>query len=190
VRVGSRRAAAGPDLEVEVGSSIGAARYLGEPFEAFYRREFMQVVALAFALSGSRAAAEDLAQDGFVVASRRWDTVGRYERPEAFVRRVVANAAVSRHRRLAAETRALSRLAAKSRQPLGALEPADIQFWDAVRRLGGRQAQVVALYFLEDRPVDDIAEILDCAPSTVRVHLHRGLSTLAKRFGVREDMDP
>ncbi len=137
-----------------------------------------------FALSGSKAAAEDLAQDGFVAASRRLDTVGRYEGPEAFVRRVVANAAVSRHR-LAAEARALTRLAARSRLPLGALEPTDIAFWDAVRRLGGRKAQVVALYFLEDRPVDDIAEILDCAPSTVRVHLHRALNMLAERFSVR-----
>jgi RNA polymerase sigma-70 factor, ECF subfamily len=186
VRVVSRRASEEPDLEVEA----GAAPYLGEPFEAFYRREFMKVVALAFALSGSQAAAEDLAQDGFVVASRHWDTVGRYERPEAYVRRVVANAAVSRHRRLAAEARALTRLAARAGPALGSLEPADIEFWDAVRRLGGRQAQVVALYFLEDRPVDDIAEILDCAPSTVRVHLHRALSALAKRFGVREDMAP
>jgi hypothetical protein len=32
-----------------------------------------------------------------------WDVLGRYEHPEAFVRRVVADAAVSRHRRLAAE---------------------------------------------------------------------------------------
>ena len=39
-----------------------------------------------------------------------------------------------------------------------------------------------------DRPVDDIAEILDCAPSTERVRLHRALSALAKCFGVREDM--
>ncbi len=32
-----------------------------ETFEAFYRREFRRVVAIAYALSGSRAGAEDLA---------------------------------------------------------------------------------------------------------------------------------
>ena len=37
-------------------------------FEAFYERELNSVIGLAYALSGSRAAAEDLAQDAFLAA--------------------------------------------------------------------------------------------------------------------------
>ena len=53
------------------------------------------MIGLAYALSGSRAAAEDLAQEAFLAAHKSWDKVGGYEKPEAWVRRVVANMSVS-----------------------------------------------------------------------------------------------
>jgi len=62
-----------------------------ESFEDFYARDFKPVVALAYALSGNRASAEDLAQEAFLAAHRRWDKVGRLVRRDAWVRRVVAN---------------------------------------------------------------------------------------------------
>ena len=37
-------------------------------FEAFYREHFRRVVALSYGLSGSRSAAEELAQDAFMAA--------------------------------------------------------------------------------------------------------------------------
>ncbi len=82
-----------------------------EPFETFYAREFRSVVGLAYALSGSRSGAEDLAQEAFIAAHKKWDHVGGYEKPEAWVRRVVSNLSVSRFRRRASELKALTRLA-------------------------------------------------------------------------------
>ena len=79
-------------------------------FDGFYRREYRDVVGLAFALSGSRIAAEDIAQDAFVAAHKRWEQVGRYDKPEAWVRRVVANLAVSAFRTRVREAGALARL--------------------------------------------------------------------------------
>ena len=60
------------------------------------------------------------------------------------------------------------------------------EFWHAVRRLPKRQAQAVALHYLEDAPVAEIAAIMDCAENTVKVHLHRGRQALAARFGAEE----
>ena len=37
----------------------------------------------------------------------------------------------------------------------------------------------MALHYLEDRPVADIAEVLGIAENTVKVHLHRGRQALA-----------
>ena len=48
------------------------------------------------------------------------------------------------------------------------------EFWHAVRRLPKRQAQAVALHYLEDASVAEIAAIMGCAENTVKVHLHRG----------------
>ncbi len=155
-----------------------------ESFESFYRREFREVVGLAYALSGSRLGAEDLAQEAFIAAHERWDRIGGYDKPGAWVRRVVANKAVSGFRRKAAEAKALARLAGQRHQPLPELEPEDEEFWRMVRKLPNRQAQSIALFYIEDRPVAEIAEILDCAPSTAKVHLFRGRQALAKKLGL------
>ncbi len=157
-----------------------------ESFESFYRREFRDVVGLAYALSGSRLGAEDLAQEAFVAAHQRWDRISGYDKPGAWVRRVVANKAISGFRKKAAERKALTRLAGL-RQPLPELEPEDEEFWQMVRDLPKRQAQAVALFYVEDRPITEIAEILGCSPSTAKVHLFRGRQALAEQLGLEVD---
>ena len=156
-------------------------------FEHFYRSEYRAVVGLAYALSGSRIAAEDLTQDAFIAAHKAWDRVGRYDKPEAWVRRVVSNLSVSHFRTKLREAKAIARL--KSRESyLPHLPAEDHDFWKAVRNLPKRQAQAIALFYLEDRSVADIAEVLGCAEGTVKVHLHKGRETLSRRLGVdRED---
>ena len=154
-----------------------------EAFDVFYRREFRPMVALAYALSGSRYAAEDLAQEAFVAAARQWDRIGRYEAPGGWVRRVVANKSVSLYRRKAAEARAVSRVALQRQTPLPELSASDDEFWSHVRALPRKQAQAIALHYLEDRPVSEVAEILGCAESTAKVHLHKGRKNLAMRIG-------
>ena len=66
-----------------------------ENFDTFYKAELQRVVGLAYVLSGSRSAAEDLAQDGFVAAYRHWERISSFDDPGAWVRRVVANRGVS-----------------------------------------------------------------------------------------------
>jgi RNA polymerase sigma-70 factor (ECF subfamily) len=157
---------------------------LPERFEAFYQREFKSVVGLAYALSGSRWAAEDLAQEAFIAAHRKWDRIGDYDSPGAWVRRVVANMAVSLYRKRASEARAVARVAMRRQEVLPALDPQDDDFWAEVRALPKRQAQAIALHYLEDRPVAEVADILDCSPSTAKVHLHKGRIRLADRLGI------
>lgn len=85
-----------------------------EPFDDFYRREIRRLVGLAYALSGSRLAADDIAQEAMLAAYRRWGEVGRLDSPAGWVRRVVSNQAVSAVRRRIAEAKGLSRMAAHS----------------------------------------------------------------------------
>jgi RNA polymerase sigma-70 factor (sigma-E family) len=153
-------------------------------FDAFYAREWSGVAALAHSLSGSWAAAEELAQDAFVATFRNWERVSRLEKPEAWVRRVVVNAAISSLRRRAAEARARMRLTAVRPPAQVPRAREHEEFWAAVRALPRRQAQSLALHYLEDRPVAEIAEILGCAENTVKVHLHRGRLALADRLGL------
>lgn len=158
-----------------------------EPFDRFYEREYRSVVGLAYALSGSRAASEDLAQEAFIAAHRNWEKVGSYDKPEAWVRRVVSNLSVSRFRKRASEIKALTRLAGlrHGTMPLPELPFEAEEFWSKVRTLPKRQAQVIALHYLEDRPVAEIAEILECSANTVKVHLFKGRQKLANRLGIQ-----
>ena len=59
--------------------------------------------------------------------------------------------------------------------------------WEAVRSLPERQAHVVALHYLEDRPIGEIAEILQCAEGTVKSHLHRGRLALARTLELSKE---
>jgi RNA polymerase sigma-70 factor, ECF subfamily len=151
-----------------------------EPFDEFFMREYARVLAVATALSGNRWAAEDLTQEAFLTAHADWDRLSRYEHPGAWVRRVVANKAVSTFRRRRAEARAPTRWWILDRAGVPDLTSSDLDFWRAVRSLPARQAQVIVLFYLEDLSIDDIADILDIAPGTVKRHLHRGRGSLAR----------
>ena len=142
------------------------------------------MVGLAYALSGSKLGAEDLAQEAFVAAHERWDRISGYDKPGAWVRRVVSNKAISGFRRRAAERRAVERLAGQRHTGIPEMEPEDEEFWNLVRDLPKRQAQTTALFYVEDRSVAEIAEILECSPATAKVHLHRARQTLATKLGL------
>lgn len=58
-----------------------------------------------------------------------------------------------------------------------------------VRSLPKRQAQVLALAFLEDQSVADIASILGCGQETVWTHLRRGRLQAAERLHLRAVQD-
>lgn len=157
-------------------------------FDELYRREFHPLVALAYGLSGNRAAAEELVQEAFVAAHRDWRKIGGYDNPSAWLRRVVLNRSVSALRRRAAERRALTRLGGQRALPDELPEP-DEAVWRAVRALPHRQAQVVALYYVDDRSTADIAAVLGCAEGTVRAQLHKARQSLAKTLDVPATTD-
>ena len=90
-------------------------------------------------------------------------------------------------RKRRSEATALVRVAFGERPALTEISADGGEFWDAVRSLPRRQAQVVALFYLEDRPVAEIAEILEIAPGTVKKHLFDGRQALARLLGLGEE---
>lgn len=172
-----------PEVLEVLDSSIDMPSLPADPsselFDSFYHRELPRLVALARALAGP-GAADDLAQEAMLRAYRKWAKLVTYDRPEAWVRRVCANLATSLLRRRAAEARALVRLRSR-RQPV-ALSPSHDAFWDQVRHLPSRQAQAIALRYLYDMQLIEIANTLGCSEGSVKVHLSRARKTLAARL--------
>ena len=141
-------------------------------FEDFYRAEHKSVLGLAFVLTGNQWAAEDTTQDAFTAAFRRWASISAYDSPQAWVRRVTCNQATSALRRRVREAKALVRLAGRTASSIE-LDESDDAFWQSVRRLPERQAQAVALYYMEQYSVAEIADVLGCSEGTVKTHLSR-----------------
>ncbi len=158
-------------------------------FERFYATTGRRTLAMAYALTNDWAAAEDLVQEAYVAAHRSWAKVGGYDDPAGWVRRVVANRSASRWRRLAREVRAVARLAARTGRSAPESVPGDQAFWDAVRELPGRQRQVVALFYVEDLSVAQVAERLGCSDGTVKAHLSRARVTLHQTLVHKGSLD-
>ncbi|MDH5277935.1 MAG: SigE family RNA polymerase sigma factor [Actinomycetota bacterium] len=157
-------------------------------FAAFFRREYHGLVALAWGLTGSREAAEDLAQEALLSLHRRWDQPDYLDNPKAYVRRTCANLSVSWIRRRVAETRALLRVGRPDAEAVELSDEAG-SFWAEVRRLPRRQAQVVALFYGYDLTVAEVSETLNMSTGTVKTHLHRARATLAVRMGADAEME-
>lgn len=147
-------------------------------FSTFYQAERVRVVGLAYVLSGNRFTAEDIAQDAFLAAYRNWDRVASLDNPAAWVNRVAANRSTSVFRKNLNEAKALLRLS-HQHVDYPTLDDSDLAFWRAVRRLPKRQAQSIALFYVNDLSVADIAVVLGCSEGSVKTHLSRGRHSVA-----------
>ena len=153
-----------------------------QDFTTFYRDHHRPVVRLAYVLSGRWSLAEEVTQEAFVRAMDRWGS-GELRDPAAWVRTVAVNLARSRLRRVGAEVRALARLDRPTTSPPPSLPPDTLEFFAAVRRLPRRQGEAVALFYLEDLAVTDVAEVMGIAEGTVKALLHQARTRLADDLG-------
>lgn len=175
-----RRLRARRDPERTAADAATAGRPALE-FEAFYRAQYPSVVRLAYSLCGSMPIAEELAQEAFVSAHGRWRRVVGFDRPDLWVRRVVINRSISYRRRQANERKAFARIRVVDETAVETVVSDEI-VWQALRELSPRQAEVLALYYVEDQPMAAVAEILGLGTETVKTHLKRGRAALAAKL--------
>jgi RNA polymerase sigma-70 factor (sigma-E family) len=143
-------------------------------FATVYRELYEPMVRLAYLALGDRRQAEEITQDAFVAAYRRWSSI---DIPGAYVRQCVTNRCRDAlRRRRVAEALHVRRTAPDAVEPHEHVE-------DLLSKLSARQRLVVVLRFYEDQTVEQIAELLDTRPGTVKSLLHRALARL------REDLE-
>ena len=83
----------------------------------------------------------------------------------------------------------MARLLAGRGPAVAELPEADAQVWRAVRALPRRQSQVIALRYVADASVAEIAQTLGLAEGTVKAQLHRGRQALAVRLATSWEVD-
>jgi RNA polymerase sigma-70 factor (ECF subfamily) len=153
-------------------SDLRDGTVLRDVFDASYRRLVVQL----YGVTGSLDEAEDLVQEAFVRAAASGRRFLAVDNPEAWLRTTAVNAHRSRWRKLVNGRRAHARML-PPRDPAG-LEQ-HLELIDALRSLPEAQRQVIALHYLADLPVDQIAEELGVKTGTVKSRLSRGREALA-----------
>ena len=153
-------------------------------WEQVYANHYSRLVALLTAIAGSAAAAEESVQEAFV---RALGLTGRrrvVDDPQAWLYRVAVNHARSRWRRLMTARRHEAEIALPE-----AGEAEDERYAmrsvvrEALARLPWQQREVLALYYIADMPIADIAARTDTPVGTVKARLARG------RDGLRRELE-
>ncbi len=144
-------------------------------FEEFFEEEYGSVLRTVALAVGDRGRAEEVTQEAFARAFRKWRTVSRLERPAAWVYVVALNAERTRFRR---DSRGFDvgppdRVA----DPSGGVV-ARVVVAELLDRLPPRQRAAVVLRYLGDLTVPEVARALGCAEGTVKSALHDALRNL------------
>lgn len=156
--------------------------------EAFCRRVRPRLVGSLVLFCNDESAGEELAHEALVRALERWDRVGRYESPEAWVFRVGFNLAKSWQRRRTVQSRVQRKLIVQLSLNDGAPSAeTSVAVRDLVARLPARQRAVVITRYYAGLSVLETAAVLKCAPGTVTAHTHRALQRL--RIDIEFDHD-
>jgi RNA polymerase sigma-70 factor (ECF subfamily) len=147
-------------------------------FSLLFREAYPRVLGAVTVIVRDRGRAEELTQDAFEELLLRWTRISRYERPDLWVRRVAIRKAVRDAKREAARP-ALESVATV--MPIDRLPDLDLR--NAIAALPPVQRATVALFYLEDLPVEQIASLLGTSAVTVRTNLHRARAVLASTVG-------
>lgn len=148
-------------------------------FIALFRAEHARIVAQLTLWCGDRGVAEELTQDAFARAYRRWGTVRQMDRPGAWVNRVALNLASSKLRRRGAERRANQRATSQTETIHSDPDVArGVAVRDALAELSDVQRTVIVLRFYSDVPPAEIAELLGRSVSAVTSITHRAIERL------------
>jgi RNA polymerase sigma-70 factor (ECF subfamily) len=154
---------------------------LSDVFAASYRRLVVQM----YGVVGDVGEAEDLVQEAFVRASAAGQRFARVDNHEAWLRTTALNLHRNRFRKL----RNFGKVRPELARPvdLPALDE-HLAVIEALRELPEPQRAVVALRYLADLQVSDIAAELGIPEGTVKSRLNRALAVLAGTLG-EEDGD-
>jgi RNA polymerase sigma-70 factor (ECF subfamily) len=149
-------------------------------FEASYRR----LVGQLYAVCGDLTEAEEVVAEAFARAVQHQRTFVHLENPEAWLRTVAVNVSRTRYRR---GLRVVHREHDEAQHP--SLDDERLALMAALRRLPTAQREAIALHYLADLPINEVAETTGATVGTVKSRLSRGRAALAVLLAELPDSD-
>lgn len=147
-------------------------------FDEFYRATSARLLRFGYAVTGDVTEAQDLVQEAYVRAWQHWRTLIAHPNPEGWLRLVLARQAGDRWRRIRRRSALLRRTGPPA--PVPPPNEDTVVLVTALRRLPVAHRQALALHYLLDMPVAQIAEETGVPVGTVKSWLSRGRAELAE----------
>ncbi|MEV4495121.1 SigE family RNA polymerase sigma factor [Micromonospora arborensis] len=157
-----------------------------EHFREFVDTRYMDLLRVAYHLTGSAQDAEDLVQAALVKVMRRWR---RVDDPMAYLRRVMINQHIStwRRQRVHEVVTAILPDRSSTRDMTDAVAERHA-LYEAMRELTPRTRAVIVLRYVVDLPEAAVAATLGCSVGSVKSRASRGLARL--RLALASDAPP
>jgi RNA polymerase sigma-70 factor (sigma-E family) len=149
-------------------------------FTAFVTARSGALLRVAYLLTGDHHTAQDLLQTALLQAARHWERI--HTSPEAYVRRTLYTANVSRWRRQRVAEVALTYDRAGHEPSTGADDaPARLALRHALAGLTAKQRAVLVLRYYEDLTETQTAATLGISVGTVKSTTRQALARLRER---------
>lgn len=129
---------------------------------------------------GDEAAVDEAVQDAFIRAYARWRRIRAYDAPAAWVRRVAINRLHDGRRSRARRERAERAAWEQGGNVESVIRPRTGTMVDMIDTLAPRQRLAMALFYVEDLSVREIARSMHLSEGAVKAHLSQGRSNLAR----------
>jgi RNA polymerase sigma-70 factor (ECF subfamily) len=147
-------------------------------FDEVFRDHYDDMVRSLAVACGDREAAADAVQEAFTRAFVRWRRIGRYDDPAGWVRHVALNRLRDEFRRAERGRRAVERLGRRAPTVTDPPSLPDDSLLGAVAALPRQQRIAVALFYVEQLSVQEVAEAMNLSTGAVKYHLHAARGAL------------
>lgn len=154
-------------------------------FEEFADARLPAVLRFADVLTGDHALAQDVVQEVLIRAHARWRKIGRLDHPESYIRKMILNEFISSKRRTWRLVPSGTDMAAEPVSDHAARHSERDALLAEIGKLPSQQRAVLVLRYYEGLSDTEIAEVLGCAPVTVRGYASRALAALRLELQAR-----
>jgi RNA polymerase sigma-70 factor, ECF subfamily len=153
-------------------------------FEELFAAERTRLHHALFAITGSRAEAEDIAQDAFLRVWERWDRVGDLDDPAGYLHRTAINVFRDRRRRLVVSLKRVVHLSPDSNE-YEAVEARSVAA-SVLGSLPPRQRAALVLTEGLGYSAEEAGRMLGIKGSTVRALHHQARSSMRRSTGTSD----
>jgi RNA polymerase sigma-70 factor (ECF subfamily) len=175
-------------VELAIQMTVPAEADAVDTIEVLFRAHYARLVRALTLVCGSREAAADAVQEAFVKAHLHWARIRRYDDPVGWIRRIAINRLRDDHRRSVRKQRAVDRLAAEQTTASAPYETPDAELQWMLAQLPGQQRLALALFYVDELSVTEVAAAMRLSDGAVKFHLHQGRERLRQVLSHRQNV--